>query len=404
MSCHLHLYKIDIEEITDIFYLIKERIRMTQELRFSRNLMLAFGVYVLLTLSTVVGQTTIDTSAVGTWIGTLEAGGTRLRLVLHINITSTGILTGTVDSPDKGIKGIPLSRVYVNGDSLVAAISAALAGYEGKFSNNKTTIEGIWKEDGTSFPMILNRKIGTIESEAFHGDAKPPSDYLNLQKTSQHFDLYSSDTDRKALDDIAKTLEDNYGRITEHLRTQFTKRIKVYIYPDIKTFHDAIHMPNAPDWVVGAGGINELKMVSPLNPGSAHTYASLMQAIVHELTHAAVLNARGERGLAGLPKWLNEGYAFYEAHQMNDDMRRTLKSHLSEKLPPTWGQLDTASIVEFGNIDGYALSTIIIEFLINKYGFEKLLRLIMAPENMDAIYGISKGDLEKQWIQYLKTI
>jgi hypothetical protein len=377
---------------------------MTQKLRFSRNLMLAFGAYVLITLSTVVGQTTTDTSAVGTWIGTLEAGGARLRLVLHINVTNTGTLTGTVDSPDKGIKGIPLSRVYVNGDSLVAAISAALAGYEGKFSNKKTTIEGIWKEDGTVFPMTLKRMIDTIESETLHDYAKNNNVSLNLQKTSQHFDLYSSDTDCKALDDIAKALEDNYGRITEHLRTQFTKRIKVYIYPDTKTFHDAIHIPNAPDWVVGAGGINELKMVSPLNPGSAHTYASLIQAIVHELTHAEVLNARGERGLAGLPKWLNEGYAFYEAHQINDYMRGTLKSRLLEKAPPTWVQLDTASVVEFGNIDGYAFSTMIIEFLVNTYGFEKLLRLIMAPENIDAIYGISRVDLEKQWIQYLKTI
>jgi hypothetical protein len=396
--------QIDIEGITDIFYLITERLRMTQKLRFSRNLMLAFGAYILLTLSIAVGQTATDTSAVGTWIGTLEAGGARLRLVLHINVTNTGTLTGTVDSPDKGIKGIPLSRVYVNGDSLVAVISAALAGYEGKFSNKKTTIEGIWKEDGTVFPMTLKRMIDTIESEALHVYAKNNNVSLNLQKTSHHFDLYSSDTDRKALDDIAKALEDNYGRITEHLRTQFTKRIKVYIYPDTKTFHNAIQMPNAPDWVVGAGGINELKMVSPLNPGSAHSYASLMQAIIHELTHAAVLNARGERGLAGLPKWLNEGYAFYEAHQMNDYMRRTVKSRLLEKVPPTWIQLDIASIVEFGNMDGYAFSTMIIEFLVNKYGFEKLLKLIMTPENMDAIYGISKGDLEKQWIQYLKTI
>jgi hypothetical protein len=366
--------------------------------------MLVFGAYVLLTLSTAVGQTTTDTSAVGTWVGTLETGGARLRLVIHINVTNTGTLIGTVDSPDKGIKGIPLSRVYMNGDSLVVAISAALAGYEGKFSNKKTTIEGIWKEDKTSVPMTLKRMIDTMDSEALKVYEKNNNVSLNLQKTSQHFDFYSSETDRKALDYIAKALEDNFDRITEHLRTQFIKRIKVYIYPDSKTFHDAIYMPNAPDWVVGAGGINELKMVSPLNPGSAHTYVSLMQAIVHELTHAAVLNARGERGLAGLPKWLNEGYAFYEAHQMNDDMRRTVKSHLSKKAPPTWGQLDTASVVEFGNMDGYTLSTLIIEFLINKYGFEKLLGLIMAPENIDAIYGISKGDLEKQWIQYLKTI
>jgi hypothetical protein len=401
----VRLDQIDTEGITNIFYLLKERLRkMTRKLRYLRNLILAFGAYVLLALFTAVGQTTTDTSAVGTWVGTLEAGGARLRLVLHINVTDTGIFTGTVDSPDKSIKGIPLSRVYVNGDSLVVSISAALAGYEGKLSNKKTTIEGIWKEDGASFPMVLSRTIGTIDSESIHGYTKNRSDSLNLQKTSHHFNLYSSDTDRKALDDIAKALEDNYGRIAALLHTKFKNRIKVYVYPDVKTFHDAIYMPNTPDWVVGAAGMNELKMVSPLNPGSAHSYTSLIQAIVHELTHAVVLNARTERGLAGLPKWLNEGFAFYEARQMNEEMRRTVIAHLSEKTLPTWMELDTANVIEFGNMDGYALSTLIIEFLVNSYGFEKMQRLIMTPEKMDAIYGLSNADLEKQWVQYLKTI
>jgi hypothetical protein len=377
---------------------------MILKLKYLRVLMLTFGTYVLLALSTAVGQITTDTSAVGSWVGTLEVGGAKLRLVLHIYRSETGTLSGAVDSPDKGIKGIPLSHVCVHGDSLVVSISAALAGYEGKMSNKRTTAVGIWKEGGTSFPMILNRMIDTIKIEAFQDQAKNNNVSMNLQKTSQHFDLYSSETDRQALDDVEKALEDNYGRITALLQAQFKNRIRVYVYPDVKTFHDAMYMPNAPDWVVGAAGINELKMVSPLNPGSAHTYASLVQAIVHELTHAVVLNARGEQGLAGLPKWLNEGFAFYEAHQMTDDMRRSIRASLSEKVPPRWIQLDTASVVEFGKMDGYAYSTLIIEFLVNTYGFERLQRLIMAPEKMVAIYGLSYGDLEKQWFQYLKTI
>jgi len=329
---------------------------MTQKLRFLRNLALTFGACFLLALSTAVGQTTADTSAVGTWLGVLEAGGARLRLVLHIAVSNTGTLAGTVDSPDKGVKGIPLSRVYVSGDSLVVAVSAALAGYEGKFADERTTIKGIWKEGGTVFPLKLNRTIDTIKSKGLHDYAEDNTVSLDLQKTSLHFDLYSSDTDREALDDIAKALEENYSRITDHLQTQFTVKIRVYVYPDTKTFHATMYMPDAPDWAVGAAGINELKMVSPLNPGSVHTYASLMQAIVHELVHAAVLNARGERGLAGLPKWLNEGYAFYEAHQMNDDMRKAVKSHSLEEAPPTWVQLDTASTRPESELDAQTCS------------------------------------------------
>ncbi|MFC1558326.1 peptidase MA family metallohydrolase [candidate division KSB1 bacterium] len=320
------------------------------------------------------------------------------RVVFNINIGDNGLLTGTVDSPDKGVNGIPLSNVKVTNDSVLFEVSAFLICYKGRFSKDKNSIIGIWKEGGTSFSIILIRTNEKIEPK------KPQAPkFLDTHKSSQHFDLYSSKSDKSVLDNIAKTLEKNYSRITENLQTKFTEKIQVYIYPDIKVLHNAIFLPDALDWTVGSASRNELKIVSPLNPGNVHTYESIMQAIVHELVHTAVLNVRKERGLAGLPKWLNEGYAFYEAGQMTDNMRKSVKLNAQKEVPLSWIQLDTASTVEFGNMDGYALSTTIIEFLVNTYGFNNLIKLIKAPENIEDIYGTSKGDLEKQWLQYLRN-
>ncbi len=186
------------------------------------------------------------------------------------------------------------------------------------------------------------------------------------------------------------------------MRTEFAENINVYIYPDLKTFHNAVFLPDAPDWVVGAAGKNELKMVTPLNPGGAHTYNSLMLAIVHELTHTVVLNVRKQQQTR-LPSWLNEGYAFYEAHQMTSNMRNWIKSDLTKHAPPSWKQLDQAGTVEFGDMGGYAFSTTIIEFLVHSYGF-KLRKLILAPEKMEDIYGVPKEDLEKTWVKYLRDL
>jgi hypothetical protein len=72
------------------------------------------------------------------------------------------------------------------------------------------------------------------------------------------------------------------------------------------------------------------------------------------------------------------------------------------KTPPTWTQLATASVMEFGNMNGYGLSVTIVEFLVVTYGIEKLVLLIKEPENFENIYGLSENTLEKQWIQYLK--
>jgi hypothetical protein len=73
------------------------------------------------------------------------------------------------------------------------------------------------------------------------------------------------------------------GKYTiKELFKSFESKIDVFICPNIKSFHTAINVPDAPDWVVAPAKKNELIMVSPLNQGSVHTYESLMKAIVHE--------------------------------------------------------------------------------------------------------------------------
>ena len=229
------------------------------------------------------------------------------------------------------------------------------------------------------------------------------NDALNLAKESQHFDYYSTNGDIKVLDSLAITLENNYSRITNHLGIQIDKKIKVKVFPNIQAFHAAINLPDAPDWVVGGTwNTNEIVMVSPLHPGSVHTYESLMQVIVHEFTHIAVYYARGYKGVTGLPRWLNEGYAQYEAGQVSEHIRKIVASSVIAKTPPTWTQLDTVSDMEFGNMNGYGLSVTSVEFLIDTYGIDKLVLLIKEPENFEIIYGLSGYTLEQQWIQYLK--
>lgn len=227
-------------------------------------------------------------------------------------------------------------------------------------------------------------------------------DSLNLAKESQHFSFYAAHGDIKVLDSLAITLENNYSRITSHLGIQIDKKINVKVFPNLKAFHVAINYPDAPDWVVGSSNGDELMMVSPLNPGSIHTYESLMQVIVHEFVHIAVSYARGDKGWTTIPRWLNEGYAQYEAGQVNDHIRKIAESGVTEKAPPTWTQLENASVMEFGNMNGYGLSVTIVEFLVVTYGIDKLVSLIKAPENFETIYGLSEDALEKQWIQYLK--
>ena len=202
---------------------------------------------------------------------------------------------------------------------------------------------------------------------------------------------------------MSKILEANYIRITKDLKTNFESKIDVFIYPDLKSFHTAINYPDSPDWVVGAAGKNELKMVSPLNPGSVHSYESLMKAIVHELAHTIVLNLR-KQGLVGIPNWLNEGYAYYQAKQITEAERKRIQTNLLNNKIPSWNELEKSNTSEFGDIGGYGISATIIEFLIESYGPEKLKQYIIEPKNVEKIYLISRKDLEVMWLKYLKAV
>ncbi len=228
------------------------------------------------------------------------------------------------------------------------------------------------------------------------------TDSLFLAKESQHFSFYSTRADVSVLDSLAIHIEENYARITNHLGVQTDKKINVKVFPDLKAFHAAIYYPDAPDWVVGSYNGVELLMVSPLNPGSMHTYQSLMQVLVHEFVHLVVSLALGNNDMAYLPRWLSEGYSQYEAGQINDRMRKNIELSVTAKTPPTWTQLDTVPVSEFGYMNGYGLSVTIVEFLVDTYGIDKLVLLIKEPQKMETIYGLSESALERQWIQYLK--
>ncbi len=334
------------------------------------------------------------------WIGKIQMGDESPELVFNIFLDSLGQQSGNLGIPSKGIQGIALDRVLFKQDSIIFEIFATQASYKGILGDNRKIINGSWKKGQNKFPLVLEPLTRKIDYSNFK---RENTSSLNMELTSENFNFYSKKQDVKVLDDLSKVLESNYLRITKDMQTSFNSKIDVFIYPNTKAFHRAINYPDAPGWVVGAASKNELKMVSPFNSGSVHSYKSLMKAIVHELAHTVVLNIR-KQGLVGLPNWLNEGFAYYEANQLTKAQRKIIHSNLLKNSIPSWNELEKANTSEFGSMGGYWLSATIIEFLIDSYGFEKLKQYIIEPKNVEKIYKISEKDLELTWLKYLKTI
>ncbi|WP_338792041.1 alpha/beta fold hydrolase [Bernardetia sp. MNP-M8] len=125
-----------------------------------------------------------EKSLLGDWKGELSVSGMKLPLIFHISKIeneqdeNTNIFSATMDSPAQGAKDIPVSEVSFLDNNLTIKISNLGASYEGKLIS-KTQIEGIFKQAGQSFPMILNKMEKGTQKETLNRPQEPkaPFDY-----------------------------------------------------------------------------------------------------------------------------------------------------------------------------------------------------------------------------------
>ncbi|MDD3323022.1 MAG: alpha/beta fold hydrolase [Paludibacter sp.] len=108
----------------------------------------------------------------GEWNGMLKAGGMQLRLVFNITKTDTGY-SGTMDSPDQGAKGIPITKATFENSVLTVEIAAANIEYTGTLQDS-AVIVGTFKQGEQNFPLNLSRKtIEKVQTKRPQDPVKP---------------------------------------------------------------------------------------------------------------------------------------------------------------------------------------------------------------------------------------
>ena len=215
---------------------------------------------------------------------------------------------------------------------------------------------------------------------------------ISLRQESDHFNFYSTKTDEEALGDLEENLESNYERISKNLQVTLDEKIKVTIYPNINDFHKAIGMTSAEDWLVGVARDNEILMVSPLNAGEVHTYESLMKVIVHEYTHILVGEINSNTDI-----YLNEGIAVVEGNQVDDGKYYLKEAAKLNKLPTIDEMKNNFSRLE----QPYAIAGGFVDFIINDYGYDIIIKLIEKPNEIEEILGLRKEDIITKWSKYI---
>lgn len=89
----------------------------------------------------------------GDWQGSISAGGQALRLVFHLK-KSSGKWSGTMDSPDQRVNGLPISLASVSGKNVRIEVPKAAGTFTGSLAG--TTLTGEWWQ-GVTLPLTLKK-------------------------------------------------------------------------------------------------------------------------------------------------------------------------------------------------------------------------------------------------------
>jgi pimeloyl-ACP methyl ester carboxylesterase len=113
----------------------------------------------------------------GQWNGILKIQGMQLRLVFNITSTEKGY-SATMDSPDQGVNGIPVTEIQFENGTLNLNVSNAGIQYEGTL-NDGNIFEGTFKQGGQSIPLELTMDEVKAEKMKRPQEPTPPYPYYS---------------------------------------------------------------------------------------------------------------------------------------------------------------------------------------------------------------------------------
>ena len=128
---------------------------------------------IIIILTSLTTLSTYAQDITGQWNGVLKVQGIQLRVVFNIDEVEN-VYSSTMDSPDQGAKGIPVTSTSFENSILKLVVSNAGIEYEGVLGNDNIVV-GNFKQAGQTFPMNLSKEI--VEKEKIIRPQEPTKPY-----------------------------------------------------------------------------------------------------------------------------------------------------------------------------------------------------------------------------------
>ncbi|HEV3007078.1 MAG TPA: alpha/beta fold hydrolase [Pirellulales bacterium] len=91
------------------------------------------------------------------WLGELNAGGVKLRLLVHLGRTADDKFQATLDSLDQGQKGIPFDTVTCEDRAVRLEAKALKIVFEGTIDETGRKLTGEWRQGGAAIPLTFEQ-------------------------------------------------------------------------------------------------------------------------------------------------------------------------------------------------------------------------------------------------------
>lgn len=114
----------------------------------------------------------------GSWEGALQLPSAKLRLRIHLKPAESGGWTATLDSPDQGAFGLPVSSVTFVENVLKWQMNQLRASFEGRLNEAGAEIAGTFTQ-GAAMPLTLKRldAAAAVSAPKRPQEPKPPFPY-----------------------------------------------------------------------------------------------------------------------------------------------------------------------------------------------------------------------------------
>ena len=222
----------------------------------------------------------------------------------------------------------------------------------------------------------------------------------NELKTQHFIFFYSTSIDKTKIETLSKALEGNYVRIQNDLKTAAAPNIEITVYANRWQYVKATR-----NWG-GSGsieGINKLHFME-----QAWDEADSKKVTLHEFTHTVTLkllldnekqpinNEVFDNKFSTFPIWLWEAISVYEAQEF---INPKALSYMNKGHYPNITELNDRK--KGGKI--YSCGYTIVEYILEKYGQDKLISLIKNYGNLQMTFDCSNDQFFSEWYDFVQT-